>query len=74
MRCITWKEVASSALPPKPKITPEVCIGRMRPKVDQGVPKVRSGQASIAATQTPSAIPTTAQASDSTMPTLVGSS
>jgi len=63
-----------SALPPKPKMTPEVCTGRKRPKLSQPTSHVMSGQASSAATQTPTAMPTTAQIMASTMPTLVGSS
>ena len=36
---MTWKEVAISALPPKPKITPVVWTGRILPKLAQGASK-----------------------------------
>ncbi|MFX4220767.1 MAG: hypothetical protein ACMVO3_07100 [Thalassobaculum sp.] len=41
-----------SALPPKAKITAEVCSGRTRPKLNHGS-MFRSGQASWAAATTP---------------------
>ena len=63
-----------SALPPKPKITPLVCTGRKRPKLAQALSNVRSGNASSAATQTPTNIATTAQAMLAMMPALMGSS
>jgi hypothetical protein len=61
-------------LPPKPKITPVVCVGLSRPKLDQPASKARSGHANWAATQTPMNIPNTAQAIESAMPALMGSS
>jgi hypothetical protein len=61
-------------LPPKPKITPLVWMGRSRPKLAQAASKVSSGQASSAATQMPTNMPATAQSIASTMPTLLGSS
>ena len=42
VRWTTWKEVAIRALPPKPKMTPVVCAGRIRPKLDQAASKARS--------------------------------
>ena len=74
VRCMTWKEVAISALPPKPKMTPEVCNGRSLPKLDQAASNRRSGQASCKATHTPIPMPITAQTSEMMMPALVGSS
>ena len=69
-----WKEVAMRALPPKPKITPDVWTGRRRPKLDQAASKRRLGQASWEAIQTPIPMPTTAQNRARRMPTFVGSS
>ena len=63
-----------SALPPKPKMTPVVCAGLIRPKLDHAMSKLRLGQASCAAAHTPMNIPNTAQTSVSPMPTLIGSS
>ena len=49
--------MAIRALPPKPKITPVVWVGRRRPKLDQPASKARSGQASWAAVHTPMNMP-----------------
>ena len=71
---MTWNDVAISAVPPKPKMTPVVCAGRSRPKLAQAASKVRSGQARRKATHRPKTMPITAQTMARTIPTLIGSS
>ncbi len=49
------------ALPPKAKITALVCSGRRRLNVSHGTSKLRAGQSSWAAINTPTAMPTIPQ-------------
>jgi hypothetical protein len=55
---------AKSRLPPKAKTTALVCSGRRRPKLSQGMPPLRLGNASSAASQTPISIPMMPMATD----------
>jgi hypothetical protein len=45
VRCTTYIEVAIRTLPPKAKITADVCSGRRRPNVTQGKSKLTDGEA-----------------------------
>ena len=47
VRCTTQKLVAISALPPKAKITADVCSGLRRPKLVHSSPRFSTGQASF---------------------------
>lgn len=55
-------------------MTPVVWAGLIRPKLAQAVSKLRLGQASCAAAQTPMNMPKIAQNSVNQTPTLMGSS
>ncbi len=60
-------------LPPKAKITPEVCSGRKRPKLNHGS-MLSSGKASCNAITSPTSMPTTAQNTVAITPQRTGSS
>ena len=61
VRCTTKKLVQISALPPKAKITADVCSGRNRPKVVYSNPRFSTGYASCKAMKSPASRPTTPQ-------------
>jgi hypothetical protein len=59
-------------LPPKAKITADVCSGRMRPKESQGRSKLRKGKASSSAAHSPTVKPAMPQITAATVANLTG--
>ena len=61
-------------MPPKAKITAEVCSGRRRPKLVHGRSKLSAGKASCQAMTSPTRKPTTPQNTAAMVATLIGPS
>ncbi len=68
------ERLASSTLPPKAKITAEVCSGRSRPKLVHGRSRLSCGKASCQAMTSPTTKPAMPQITAAMVATLIGPS